>query len=72
MEDSPAEVFVHSSAARCWEMVRERVNQEITKQHKLGKPNLHPLQPPGGLDGVEMFGFSSPEIIQVLILVLLN
>ncbi|CAI9091485.1 OLC1v1026534C1 [Oldenlandia corymbosa var. corymbosa] len=66
LEDSPGEVFVHSSAARCWEMVRERVNQEIARQHKLGKPNLHPLQPPGSLDGIEMFGFSSPEIIQVI------
>jgi hypothetical protein len=46
-------------------MVRERVNQEITKQHKLGRVNLPPLQPPGSLDGFEMFGFSSPEIVQV-------
>ncbi|XP_075101540.1 putative lysine-specific demethylase JMJ16 [Nicotiana tabacum] len=66
LEHCPNEVFVHLSAVRCWDMVRERVNQEITKQHKLGKLKLPPLQPPGSLDGMEMFGFSSPAIIQVI------
>ncbi|CAN1246951.1 Putative lysine-specific demethylase JMJ16 [Linum grandiflorum] len=66
VEQRPAEVFVHVSATRCWEMVRERVNQEIAKQHKLGKQNLPPLQPPGSLDGFEMFGFSSPTIVQAI------
>lgn len=46
-------------------MVRDRVNQEITKQHKLGMADLSPLQPPGSLDGFEMFGFTSPQIVQV-------
>ena len=69
LEDSPSEVFVHVSPARCWELVRERVNQEIAKQHKLGKLKLPPLQPPGSLDGMEMFGFSSPAIVQVIYLV---
>ncbi|KAF5799166.1 putative chromatin remodeling & transcription regulator FYR family [Helianthus annuus] len=64
LEKDPSEVFVHMSAVRCWEMVRERVNQEISKQHKLKKPNLPPLQPPRSLDGMEMFGFSSPAILQ--------
>ncbi|WKA03345.1 hypothetical protein VitviT2T_021460 [Vitis vinifera] len=66
LEHYPSEVFVHVSAARCWEMVRERVNQEITKQHKLGRMPLPPLQPPGSLDGLEMFGFSSPTIMQAV------
>lgn len=66
LEQCPSEVFVHVSAARCWEMVRDRVNQEITRQHKLGKANLPPLQPPGSLDGFEMFGFSSPAIVQAI------
>ncbi|KAM1086927.1 hypothetical protein ACFX2B_012370 [Malus domestica] len=65
LEHCPSEVFIHNSADRCWEMVRERVNQEITRQHKLGKMNLPPLQPPGSLDGFEMFGFTSPAIVQV-------
>ncbi|KAJ8562693.1 hypothetical protein K7X08_031145 [Anisodus acutangulus] len=62
----PNEVFVHLTAVRCWDMVRERVNQEISKKHKLGILKLPPLQPPGSLDGMEMFGFSSPAIIQVI------
>ncbi|GMI79149.1 Jumonji domain-containing protein 16 [Hibiscus trionum] len=66
VEHCPGEVFVHVSAARCWEMVREKVNQEITKQHRQGKTNLPPLQPSGSLDGFEMFGFSSPEIVQAI------
>ncbi|XVF31013.1 hypothetical protein REPUB_Repub16aG0108900 [Reevesia pubescens] len=66
VEHCPSEVFIHVSAARCWEMVREKVNQEITKQHRLGRSSLQPLQPPGSLDGFEMFGFSSPAIVQAI------
>ncbi|CAK9325920.1 unnamed protein product [Citrullus colocynthis] len=66
LEHCPSEVFVHVSATRCWELVRERVNQEIAKQHKLGRTNLPPLQPPGSLDGLEMFGFTSPAIVQAI------
>ncbi|OAP18082.1 PKDM7D [Arabidopsis thaliana] len=54
------------SPTRCWEMVRERVNQEITKQHKAGKSDLPPLQPSGSPDGFEMFGYSSPAIVQAI------
>ncbi|KAI3721664.1 hypothetical protein L2E82_32681 [Cichorium intybus] len=64
LENDPNEVFIHISATRCWEMVRERVNYEISKQHKSRILNLPPLQPPGSLDGMEMFGFSSPSILQ--------
>ncbi|GFQ01966.1 putative lysine-specific demethylase jmj16 [Phtheirospermum japonicum] len=64
VEHSPSEVFIHESAGRCWEMVRERVNNEIAKQHKLQRAKLPPLQPPGSLDGIEMFGFTSPTIMQ--------
>ncbi|XP_042049740.1 lysine-specific demethylase JMJ18-like isoform X2 [Salvia splendens] len=66
VEHCPSEVYFHVSAARCWELVRDRVNQEIAKQHKLGRQNLPPLQPPGSLDGMEMFGFSSPAIVQAI------
>ncbi|KAI8007277.1 putative lysine-specific demethylase JMJ16 [Camellia lanceoleosa] len=66
VEHCPSEVFIHVSAAKCWEMVRERVNQEIMKQHKLGRMRLPPLQPHGSLDGFEMFGFFSPAILQVI------
>ncbi|KAJ1409286.1 JmjN domain [Sesbania bispinosa] len=66
LENCPNEVFIHKSATRCWELVREKVNQEIAKQHKLGRKGLPPLQPPGSLDGFEMFGFSSPAIVQAI------
>ncbi|XP_047326516.1 putative lysine-specific demethylase JMJ16 isoform X2 [Impatiens glandulifera] len=65
LEENPNEVFVHVSATKCWEMVRDRANQEILKQHKLGRNNLPPLQP-RSLDGIEMFGFTSPTIMQVM------
>ncbi|KAI3799564.1 hypothetical protein L1987_34863 [Smallanthus sonchifolius] len=64
LENDPSEVFIHLSAVKCWEMVRERVNYEISKKHKSKISNLPPLQPPGSLDGIEMFGFSSPSILQ--------
>ncbi|KAM7269662.1 hypothetical protein ACFE04_025159 [Oxalis oulophora] len=66
VEDCSSEVFIHLSATKCWEMVRDKVNQEISKQHKLGRINLSPIQPPGSLDGYEFFGFSSPAIVQVI------
>ncbi|KAL3652137.1 hypothetical protein CASFOL_001818 [Castilleja foliolosa] len=66
VEHSPSEVFIHESAGRCWEMVQERVNNEIVRQHKLQRAKLPPLQPPGSLDGIEMFGFTSPAIMQVI------
>ncbi|ESQ36018.1 hypothetical protein EUTSA_v10006592mg [Eutrema salsugineum] len=66
LEGNPSEVFAHLSPTRCWEMVRDRVNQEISKQHKAGRLDLPPLQPPGSPDGFEMFGYSSPAIVQAI------
>ncbi|GAB2218824.1 hypothetical protein Droror1_Dr00002056 [Drosera rotundifolia] len=66
LEHCQSEVFAHVSPFRCWEMVRDRVNQAIIKQHKLGKTKLPPLQPPGSLDGLEMFGLTSPAIVQAI------
>lgn len=66
LEHCPNEVFVHLSATKCWDMVRERVNQEVAKQHKLGKPKLPPLQPPGSVEGMEMFGFTTTAIVQAI------
>ncbi|KAL0697460.1 hypothetical protein Bca4012_053582 [Brassica carinata] len=66
LEGNPSEVFAHLSPTRCWEMVRDRVNQEISKQHKAGKLDLPPLQPSGSPDGFEMFGYTSPAIVQAI------
>ncbi|KAF5184884.1 lysine-specific demethylase JMJ18, partial [Thalictrum thalictroides] len=64
VESCPSEVFIHPSVTRCWDMVRDRLNEEILKQKRLGRLNLPPFQLKGSLDGFEMFGFSSPEIIK--------
>lgn len=66
VEDHPEEAFINISADRCWEMVQERLNQEIVRQCSLGKQGLPPLQPLGSLNGLELFGFLHPAIIQVL------
>ncbi|XP_058094569.1 putative lysine-specific demethylase JMJ16 [Magnolia sinica] len=66
VDQCPGEVFMHISIAKCWDMVRERVNHEIRKQLNLGRISLPPLQAPGCIDGLEMFGFSSPAIIQAI------
>ncbi|KAJ4776319.1 Transcription factor jumonji (jmj) family protein / zinc finger (C5HC2 type) family protein [Rhynchospora pubera] len=66
VEECRNEVFIHVSAMRCWDMVRERVNMEIRKQHIKGKVELTILQPPGTLDGLEMFGLTSPNIVKAI------
>ncbi|KAI3816254.1 hypothetical protein L1987_15947 [Smallanthus sonchifolius] len=62
--DYSVEDAIHLSPIKCWGMVCERINHEISKQHKLGKSNLPPFQAPWSLDGIEMFGFSSPFILR--------
>ncbi|PWA51618.1 hypothetical protein CTI12_AA454150 [Artemisia annua] len=64
LENCPSEAFIHLSAEKCWEMVRERINQEISKRRKLGISKLPPLQRLGSLNGMKMFGFSSSFIVQ--------
>ncbi|KAH9315560.1 hypothetical protein KI387_024187, partial [Taxus chinensis] len=66
VEGCPAEVFIHVTVDKCWELVQERLNQEIRRQRSLSKQNLPSLQPPGSLNGLEMFGFASPSIIQAI------
>ncbi|XP_068654381.1 lysine-specific demethylase JMJ18-like [Aristolochia californica] len=66
MEENPSEVFVNDSATRCWEMVVQRLNQELARHDGLEKQRLPILQPPQSLDGLEMFGFLSPPTIQAI------
>ncbi|XP_072955153.1 lysine-specific demethylase JMJ18-like [Typha angustifolia] len=66
IEERPDVSFTHTSALQCWEMVRERLNEEIINHHSLGKEELPPLQTPGSMNGFEMFGFLSPPIIQIV------
>jgi hypothetical protein len=41
------------------------VNEEIEKQQSIGKSGVPDLLPPDFVNGIEMFGFLSPQIIQV-------
>ncbi|KAH0456461.1 hypothetical protein IEQ34_014368 [Dendrobium chrysotoxum] len=66
LEQRPSEIFIHVSATKCWNMVRERVNNEIRRLHNLGRVNLPSLQLPGSVDGLEMFGLTFPTIMQAL------
>ncbi|XP_072989333.1 lysine-specific demethylase JMJ18-like isoform X2 [Typha latifolia] len=66
VEEKQEEIFLHCSPEQCWDMLRERLNQEIIKHCDLGKKNLPSLQPAGSIDGLEMFGFLSPAISQVI------
>ncbi|XP_057812200.1 lysine-specific demethylase JMJ18-like [Salvia miltiorrhiza] len=66
LEELPQESFVDVSAQKCWLMVCRRLNQEILTQRSLGKEGLPPLQPLGSINGLEMFGFHTPSIVQVI------
>ncbi|KAK9223476.1 hypothetical protein WN944_011920 [Citrus x changshan-huyou] len=66
LEECPSETFVNVSAQKCWEMVLQRLNQEIERQgglHERGLPHPQSLQ---SIDGLEMFGFLSSPIIQAI------
>lgn len=65
MEENPGETFPNISAEKCWEMVLQRLNEEIQRLSKLGKQGHPPLQPLQRVNGLEMFGFLSPPIMQV-------
>ncbi|KAJ3672154.1 hypothetical protein LUZ60_006875 [Juncus effusus] len=67
VEEFREEVFIHTSCIKCWEMVRERVNLEIRRRNMKARtdPTTH-LLPPGSLDGLEMFGLTSPDVIKVI------
>ncbi|KAJ6828781.1 uncharacterized protein M6B38_361210 [Iris pallida] len=66
VEECPSEVFIQFSATKCWDMVRERVNNEIRRHQIQGRSNLPSLQHPRSLDGLEMFGITSPTIMQAI------
>ncbi|VVB02131.1 unnamed protein product [Arabis nemorensis] len=60
LEESQDESFTNTSAQGCWEMVLQRVNKEISKRSSQVQ-NVHNLE---NIDGLQMFGFLSPFIIQ--------
>ncbi|KAI8535350.1 hypothetical protein RHMOL_Rhmol10G0167500 [Rhododendron molle] len=66
LEGCPTESFANVSAEKCWDMVLQRLNQEIVTQRDLGKQGMLPLQPPESINGLKMYGFLSPPIIQAI------
>ncbi|KAL6991825.1 hypothetical protein U1Q18_009936 [Sarracenia purpurea var. burkii] len=66
LEECPSESFANVSAEKCWEMVQQRLNHEIIGQTCLGKQGLPLLQPAESINGLEMFGFLSPPIVQAI------
>ncbi|CAM0957207.1 unnamed protein product [Alopecurus aequalis] len=66
VEELPEISFTHTSPMQCWDSVRDRVNDEIKKQHRAGKSGVPALLSTGSVNGLEMFGFFFPPIIQVI------
>ncbi|MCD7465181.1 hypothetical protein HAX54_000746 [Datura stramonium] len=65
LEGCPDTSFVCSSAQKCWEMISQRVFEELTTKINLGKQDLPPLQPDTeSINGLGMFGLVSPQIVQ--------
>lgn len=65
MDEHPETSFANASPHECWKMVLRRLNEEIMQQRRLGKQGMPPLQNPNSINGLEMFGFLSPSIVQV-------
>ncbi|KAJ0017571.1 hypothetical protein Pint_11402 [Pistacia integerrima] len=66
LEEFPSESFANFSAQKCWDMVLQRLNQEVKNWSSLGERRLPPRQSLRHIDGLEMFGFLSPPIIQAI------
>ncbi|CAL9235558.1 unnamed protein product, partial [Arabidopsis halleri] len=60
LEESQDESFVYDSPQKCWEMVLHRVREEIRRRNSQGQ-DVHMLE---SIDGLKMFGFRSPFIVQ--------
>ncbi|XVF23073.1 hypothetical protein REPUB_Repub13aG0006500 [Reevesia pubescens] len=65
LECCPTVTFSNVSVEKCWEMVLQRLNQEILRSN-LGEIGLLPLQSLQSINGLEMFGFLSSPIIQAI------
>ncbi|KAL1205309.1 Lysine-specific demethylase JMJ14 [Cardamine amara subsp. amara] len=66
VEDCPNENFSNVSAEKCWQMVTQRLKLEIIKKCDQPVSSLTSLQPLESINGLEMFGFLSPHVIQVV------
>ncbi|CAA7040550.1 unnamed protein product [Microthlaspi erraticum] len=61
LEEYKEESFSSVSAQKCWEMVLKRVNEELSKHCSSQEINLNALE---SINGLKMFGFLSPSIVQ--------
>lgn len=66
MEEHPNEAFTDTSADKCWESVLNRLNDEIMRRRNLGELELPSLETLKSINGLRMFGFLLPSIIQVM------
>lgn len=66
LEGCPTVTFSNVTVDKCWEMVLQRLNQEILRRSNLGGKRLLPLQSLQSINGLQMFGFLSSPIIQAI------
>ncbi|XP_010529338.1 PREDICTED: probable lysine-specific demethylase JMJ14 isoform X2 [Tarenaya hassleriana] len=66
VEEFPSENFSNVSAEKCWEMVIQRLRLEILKRCNQPPEPSSSLLPLQTVNGFEMFGFLSPQIIQAV------
>ncbi|CAD6272334.1 unnamed protein product [Miscanthus lutarioriparius] len=64
LEQVPDVSFTHTSPMSCWDIVRDKVNEQIENLQRIGKCGVPNFLPPDSVNGLEMFGFLSPQIIQ--------
>ncbi|KAJ0247123.1 lysine-specific demethylase JMJ14 [Hirschfeldia incana] len=66
LEEYPSENFSNVSAEKCWQMVMQRLKLEIIKKCDQPASSLTSLHHLDSINGLEMFGFFSPHVIQAL------
>lgn len=66
VEEHPSEAFMDTSADKCWESVLKRLHYEIMRRRSLGELELPSLELLKNINGLRMFGFLSPSVIQVM------
>ncbi|KAK4779137.1 hypothetical protein SAY86_006665 [Trapa natans] len=64
LEESPEVSFADVSAEKCWESVVQRTKHEVARQRSLGVQGLPTFDDLQTVNGLHMFGFTSPQIIQ--------
>ncbi|KAL8113378.1 lysine-specific demethylase JMJ18-like isoform X2 [Apium graveolens] len=65
IDESPSKSIVDTSAQKCWETVMDELNQEFSRRQSLGNA-ISPFLDPKSINGLAMFGFLSPHIIQAI------